>query len=78
MRIRSIASHSLGIIPPFYRLPALPILPVNCSIFTILPVNFKPGKSSTLAITPETNSASPIKRIHHNFIKVVLASKQKV
>ncbi len=30
----------------FYRF--LPILPVNLFFFTILPVNLKPGKSSTL------------------------------
>jgi hypothetical protein len=36
---------------PLYRLPALPILPVNSIIFTILPVNLKPGKSSTLGPT---------------------------
>ena len=34
-----------------YLLPVLPILPVNCIIFTILPVNLKPGKSSTLVLT---------------------------
>jgi hypothetical protein len=33
---------------PLYRLPALPILPVNSIFFTDLPVNLKPGKSSTL------------------------------
>ena len=33
---------------PLYRLPALTILPVNSIIFTILPVNLKPGKSLTL------------------------------
>ena len=33
---------------PLYRLPALPILPVNSIIFTILPIYLKPGKSSTL------------------------------
>ncbi len=37
-----------------YRLPALPILPVNSIIFTILPVNLKPGKSSTLLCTTAT------------------------
>jgi hypothetical protein len=36
---------------PLYRLPALPILPVNFIIFTILPVNLKPGKRSTLVGT---------------------------
>jgi hypothetical protein len=33
---------------PLYRFPALPILPVNSNFFTDLPVNLKPGKSSTL------------------------------
>ncbi len=33
---------------PLYHLPALPILPVNSFIFTVLPVNLKHGKSSTL------------------------------
>jgi hypothetical protein len=33
-----------------YRLPALPILLVNSIIFTILPVNLKPDKSSTLIV----------------------------
>jgi hypothetical protein len=32
------------------RLPALPILPVNSFIFTILSVNFKHDKNSTLVI----------------------------
>jgi hypothetical protein len=32
-------------------LPFLPILPVNLIFFTILPVNLKPGKSSTLLHT---------------------------
>ncbi len=32
---------------PLYRLPALPILPVNSIFFTDLPENLKPGKSST-------------------------------
>jgi hypothetical protein len=36
---------------PLYRLPALPILPVNSIIFTILPANLKPGKSSTLVLS---------------------------
>jgi hypothetical protein len=36
---------------PLYRLPTLPILPVNSFIFTILPVNLKHGKSSTLVST---------------------------
>ncbi len=36
---------------PLYRLPTLPILPVNSFIFTILPVNLKHGKSSTLTET---------------------------
>ncbi len=38
----------LRYISPLYRLPALPILPVNSFIFTVLPVNLKHGKSSTL------------------------------
>jgi hypothetical protein len=37
---------------PFYHLLALPNLPVNYNLFTILPVNLKPGKSSTLLTTP--------------------------
>jgi hypothetical protein len=32
----------------FYPLPVLPILPVNSFYFSILPVNLKHGKSSTL------------------------------
>jgi hypothetical protein len=36
---------------PPYRLPAIPILPVNSIFFTDLPVNLKPGKSSTLVLT---------------------------
>jgi hypothetical protein len=36
---------------PLYHLLALPILPVNYINFTILPVNLKPGKSSTLPLT---------------------------
>jgi hypothetical protein len=41
---------------PLYRLPAFPILPVNYSVFTISPVNLKPGKSSTLLGTPLFNN----------------------
>jgi hypothetical protein len=33
---------------PLYHLPALPILPVNSIFITDLPINLKPGKSSTL------------------------------
>ena len=46
----------------FYRLPVLPILPVNSIIFTILPVNLKPGKSSTLHETRLT--AASTKTLH--------------
>ena len=35
----------------FQLLPFLPILPVNLIFFTILPVNLKTGKSSTLVKT---------------------------
>jgi hypothetical protein len=55
---------------PFYRLPTLPILPVNSFIFTILPVNLKHGKSSTLIpwqrlLTYRKNNQTPTHRKTH-------------
>ena len=44
-----IKGHPLFSFLPFFTV--LPILPVNLIFFTILPVNLKPGKSSTLHTT---------------------------
>jgi hypothetical protein len=35
----------------YHFLPLLPILPVNLIFFTVLPVNLKPSKSSTLIVS---------------------------
>jgi hypothetical protein len=51
---------------PLYRLPAFPILPVNSIFFTILPVNLKPGKSSTLISTFYNIRLKRLKEKEHN------------